>query len=380
MTNVTGLAQHILTLEPAQNAARLCLYHFLKNMCDPQEPVTRSLLVSFYSRALAFAHWQVNKAQLFSETRYCLTHCAETHPTEDDKLLSELQHLWRPEDVQVVRIESQTNLVAIIERTLEAENTVAQNAAAYVPDSSAAPPIGPTGTLDQWRVLPEGEDRAIVIALTEDKGLQVTVYPPLAKIIAGELSPLCRDYTLHYGSDLLLTNGALQQLDVGSHTTARFRFGDDGCRGLLIRGYTFQKYAAMEGGSLHRHPIVFYPLKRLEQYFIHRKTDPMYVELTGILEKAADLLNQGHPEGVKFGTQALERGKLALEQIFPDDKMARLLINNLEKTLALEAADYEVVNEKRSDRSKQSQSDPEKMRTNKQKETWPLQPPPEELR
>ncbi len=376
MTNVTGLAQHILTLEPAQNAARLCFYHYLKNMCDPQEPVSCDLLVSFYSRALAFSHWQVNKSQLFTETQACMVHYAESHPAEGDGLLAVLQDLWQPDQVQVVRLESQTNLVAIIERTLEAENTAAQNAAAYVPDSASAPEQASHVPLDQWRVLPEGDDRAIVIALTEHKGLEVTVYPPLAKIVTGELTPLCRDYTLRYGPDLLLTNGALQQLDVGSHTTARFRFSEDGCRGLLIRGYTFQKYAAMEGGSLHRHPILFYPLKRLEQYFIHRKTDPMYIELTGILEKAADLLNQGHPEGVKFGTQALERGKLALEQIFPDDKMVRLLINNLEKSLALEAADYEVVNEKR----KETQSDPGRIRATKNEESWPLHPTQKELR
>jgi hypothetical protein len=50
------------------------------------------------------------------------------------------------------------------------------------------------------------------------------------------------------------------------------------------------------------------------------------------------LMNHEHPEGGKFAEAALERGRLALEHIFPDDKLVRLLINNLEKTLALESA------------------------------------------
>jgi hypothetical protein len=41
------------------------------------------------------------------------------------------------------------------------------------------------------------------------------------------------------------------------------------------------------------------------------------------------------PDTFRFAHAALERGRLALEHIFPDDKLARLLINNLEKSLAL---------------------------------------------
>jgi hypothetical protein len=38
---------------------------------------------------------------------------------------------------------------------------------------------------------------------------------------------------------------------------------------------------------------------------------------------------------LKFAEAALERGRLAMEHIFPDDKLVRLLIDNLGKTLAL---------------------------------------------
>ncbi|MCM2281919.1 MAG: hypothetical protein NDI61_08755 [Bdellovibrionaceae bacterium] len=316
MMDVTGFAQHLLSQEPAKNAARLSLYHYLKNMCEAGDAVTPSLLNAFYARALTFTHWQNNKASLFAEVQATITSYADAHPEIAAQVLPELAKAWTAQDIQVVTLESQASLVAMLVRTLETE-------------------LGPT---EQFRVFPEGRETAVTIVMGQDKRLRVSHVHPLAKIHDGKLSPLCRDYTLTYGPDLLLEPGQLQQLDIGDHTAARFRFTNDGCKGSLLRGYTFQRYAVMDGGSLHRYPSLFYPLKRLEQFFIHRKSDPMYIELTGILEKASELLTQGHPEGIKFGSQALERGKLAFENIFPDDKLVRLLINNLEKTLALEAA------------------------------------------
>jgi hypothetical protein len=167
--------------------------------------------------------------------------------------------------------------------------------------------------------------------------LKVTVFPPLAKLVNGELSPLHGELTTSYDHDLQLAPKAVQQLDVGAHTIARFQIGEQGCSGNLIRGYTFQRYAAMDGGRLHKYPMVFYAVKRLEQFFINRATDPMYIELTQLLEKASELLAQNHPEAEKYARASLERGQLALEQIFTDDKFVQLLINNLENSLALKA-------------------------------------------
>ncbi len=316
MLNVTGLAQHLLNLEPAKNPARLSFYHFLKNLCEAGDPVISTTLNTFYARALTFSHWQEHKAALFEEVSAALASYVAAHPESAESTLPELAHSWKPDDLQIVALESQKNLIAMLERAFESE-------------------LPPT---EQFRIFPEGADKAVAVVLGQDRRLRVTLFHPIVRIHEGRLSPLCTDYTLTYGPDLLLEPGHLQQIDVGGHTAARFRFTNDGCKGILLRGYTFQRYAAMDGGSLHRYPILFYPLKRIEQFFINRKSDPMYIELTGILEKASELLSQGHPEGIKFGSQALERGKLALENIFPDDKLVRLLINNLEKTLALEAA------------------------------------------
>lgn len=310
MAHVTALAKHILTLEPDKDAARLCFYHYLKNLCESSEPVNVELINRFFCRALTFTHWQENSARLFQETMATLAHFQESTRQE-----LPLQGVLDSDTLQAVPVGSLRNLERAIQRNLE----------------RASSPF------DQFRVLPEGEDRVVAITLQGDRSLRITVYPKVLAILEGELVPLCHDFTLFYSPSLQLHPGFIQQLEVGPHTSARFYMGPQGITGTISRGYTFQKYSAMDGGGLHQHPVLFYPLKRLEQFFVNRKTDPMYIELTGLLEKALDLLNGDHPDAFKFASAALERGRLALEHIFPDDKLARLLINNLEKSLALAA-------------------------------------------
>lgn len=311
MAHVTALAQHILNLQPDKDAARLSLYHYLKNLCEATEPVNSELMNRFFCRALTFAHWQQEKSHLFHETAAVLQHFQDTQG-----VLLPLNEMFRADDVQVVPIESIRNLDLVINRYLE---------------RSASP-------YDQYRTINEGEDRINAIILQGDRSLRVTVFPKVLAIREGELLPLTLDYTLFYSPELQLHPMMIHQVEVGPHTSARFQMRPDGIHGTIVRGYTFQRYATMDGGGLHRYPVLFYPLKRLEQFFVNRKSDPMYVELTNLLEKALELTSAAHPEALKFAEAALERGKLALEHIFPDDKLVRLLINNLEKTLALELA------------------------------------------
>jgi hypothetical protein len=314
MSHVTALAQHILTLEPDKDAARLCLYHYLKNLCEPQEPVNSELINRFFCRALTFTYWQQHKLQLFHEVSALLHHFSDTR-----QISLPLTDVLVAEQIQVLPAETLRTLELVVARSVE---------------RSASP-------FDQVRVLPEGDEKIVTLILQGDRSLRVTVYPKVLAIRDGELVPLCQDFTLFYTGDLQLHPMMIHQIEVGPHTAARFYTGENGVSGTITRGYTFQKYSAMEGGPLQKFPVLFYPLKRLEQFFVNRKTDPMYIELTGLLEKALDLMNAGHPEASTFGRAAMERGRLALEHIFPDDKLVRLLINNLEKTLALESARQE---------------------------------------
>ncbi len=306
---VSTLAQHIFSLDPTKDAARLALYNYLVYLCEPNEPLSTDLLNRFYRRALTFPHWQENKKQLFAEVEMLLQHFQQTHdmPFDFSQVLSAQQ-------IQVLGLETQTNLLDLINRF------VAQQVSA----------------VDQFKVIPEGQDSALSIVLLADQSLVVNVFPRWASIVSGELAPLTTDFSLVYTPSLTLNPQLSHQLEVGGFTTARFRLEQQRCAGVMVRGYTFQKQTLMQSEPLQKFPMLFYPLKRLEQNFVNRKTEPMYVELTAALEKACDLLASGHPDARKFGQAAFERGRLALEHIFPDDRLVRLLIDNLGKTLALD--------------------------------------------
>jgi hypothetical protein len=322
MAHVSALAQHIFTLEPDKDAARLSLYQYLKNCCDATELVNAPLINRFYLRALGFTHWQQNKTALFNETESILHHFQDSAGA-----VLPLSGLMRASDLQVIAVENLRNLEVIVQKHLEKTLT----------------------PYDRVRVLREGPDsnsgsgtgssassRVVAITLHGDRSLKITTYPRALLLVEGELAPLHNEHSLFYSNDLSLSPMMIQQIEVGTHASARFHTGVEGLRGSFVRGYTFQKFGSIDGGGLNRYPLLFYPLKRLEQFFVDRKTDPMYLELTSTLEKALELLGAGvTPDTYRFAHAALERGRLALEHIFPDDKFARLLINNLEKSLAL---------------------------------------------
>lgn len=310
MTHVTALAQHILALQPDKDAARLSFYHFLKNLCEATDYVNANLINRFYSRALSFTHWQENKAQLFQEVSSILYHFQDTHGVQ-----LPLQKMLTADTLQVLSAESIEIMEMAVSRYLE---------------RISAPE-------EQFRTFREGKDRIVAVILQDDRSLKIIVYPNVFAIKDGDLIPLNQDFSLEYTADLLLKPTQAHQLEIGPHVAARFSTGAEGICGTLVRGYTFQRYATMDGGPLTKHPFLFYPLKRVEQFFVYRKSDQMYLELTDLLEKALELINNRHPEAVKFAQAALERGRLALQHIYSDDKVIHLLINNLEKTLTLES-------------------------------------------
>jgi hypothetical protein len=309
MAHVAALSQHIFSLEPDKDAARLCFYQYLKNLCDATEQINTELVNRFYLRSLGFAHWQSSKSHLFTETEMLLQHFQDSTGQQ----LS-LQGLLRANDFQVIPVENLRNLEVVVQKSLEANLT----------------------PYDRTRVLREGDSRVVSITLQGNRSLKITTYPRALILREGELQPLHSELSLYYTSDLQLHPMMIQQIEVGAHASARFHVGVEGLRGNFVRGYTYQKFGSIDGGGLNRYPLLFYPLKRLEQFFVDRKSDPMYLELVSGLEKALDMLGPGAPhDAYVFAQAALERGRLALEHIFPDDKFVRLLITNLEKTLAL---------------------------------------------
>lgn len=311
MISVRHLAEHISHIQPRDSHERLAFYHFLVNHCEAHMPVDESVINSFTQRVLSHKHWQSHRESLSRELEYCLQSYTQAHPIELDR-----NKVTLPRDFQVVNIESVENMQAILERHLSSKKQANQ----------------------KLRIMPQGlgkssgtwEERFLCLILNDDNSLEVSSYAPWALVDGTQLVPLETDLRLYYTPQMQLDPERIQCLEVDSHLIARFRWGNDGCTGKLLRGYTFQQVASFDGGPLNKFPTLFFPLKRMEQSYINRQTDPMYIELIQVLEKAVDLIRSQHGQSQSFAKAAYERGKLALEQIFPDDKLVRLLVNSLE--------------------------------------------------
>jgi hypothetical protein len=322
MIRAESLSNHIQALiKPEfENQSQLALMNFLKFLCDADTIVDATLLHRFYYRALTFSFWQENLSQLLNDTKVALRLYCDQNGTDFDfgSLINE-SHL------QVVAMPKPHNFTMLVSRFLESELT----------------------GLDQYRVFSERDGRAVGVIQTVDQTIRVIAFPAWGALIEGELTPLCSEFALSYTTDLNLLPDFAHQLEIAPHMHARFRIQTPGqapaqaaasetLNGIVTRGATFQPYLTFSNTSILREAHLFYPLKRLEQFFVDRKTDPVYVEMTASLDKATELLLSRHPEGRKYAAAVLDRSRLAIEQIFPDDKTLHVQVQNLERALTLE--------------------------------------------
>jgi hypothetical protein len=304
MDTVLQLARHILRFQPNKDAARLCFYHFLIHHCEATDKITPELIDKFNRFVLSFDHWRKNRQTLVQEVQYLLHHFAETYQLNLGFKAMTMADRW-----QVIQIENPIDCLKILEKKY-------------------------SNTGVKTRLVPAGPQSFALIELREDQGLTVThLNNQMIINNRGDLEPLNGFMKIHYTSELNLEFQVVQYVEVAPSVVARFMILGEGLHGHLIRGYVFQKADEFKGGAVNQYPQIYYAIKRFEQFYIDRKSDPMYQELTQILEKAVELTNMRHPEAIAFAEAALERGELALENIFPGDNMIRLLTQTLRSSI-----------------------------------------------
>jgi hypothetical protein len=298
------LAKFLLTLDPGKEPARMAFYHYLIHQGRLETPLQSQLISRFVEFALLHEHWQNHSSELQSELESSLQRFAETYRVRFD-----WKNIIWPMNNQVISIRDPRQTELLIRASLK----------------------GHTSEEDMPKFFRTRDGEVAVVTLRED-GVKVQVYPNLARLHEGQLIPMVSQ-SLSYDRTLALTRGDLQVVQTEKHCYALFRVMERGCEGRLCRGYTLQSVLTFDGGDINRYPALFYPIKRLEQFFIHRKSDPMYVELVRALEKSVELLKEGHPEAQRFASASYERGKLAFHEIFPDDKLLGIALNSLEALL-----------------------------------------------
>ena len=312
--SVKFYAQQIYTLDASKDAARLALLNFLINFYEPNAKLDAKLFENFYQQALGFSFWQENWAHLTTQVKFCATQIAKK--TRSAQIPME----WlNGELLQPVRIQNPQNLTSLIYKYLEKT-------------------LNPAS---QFKIIKSEEDYWLAVILDETQKLSVKIFGDTFILSDAELIPASRDFQISYNSELLLTENFYQHIPIGPHTSARFRMTERGVVGRILRGYTFQKFDDINGGTIAQYASVFYPFKKFEQLYINLKTDPFYNEMIAALEQSTELLQKSDlnlnrsSRAIAQAENSLQKAKQASEAIFPNDKMLSLLISNLEKTLAL---------------------------------------------
>lgn len=306
MPKVSQLLKFVSDMNPQNTPTRLSFFNFLRGFAHPDEELNKDLMEQFFNYCMDYPHWAANKSQLGQEIRFLLDNFNGFYLQKFD-----LSPIRFPETVQIIEIEKQHDLH----------------------DALGCFVAQLCGENDKYRLLNDQNKRMIAIILRENKSIEVRVYDKKFTIRNGQLEPLRKDLALFYNANLELSDQHIQRIEVAPYITAQFTVSGSNVTGNLIRGYVFQKLQELKGEPLKEQTRLLFAIKRLEQFFIDRQTDPYYNEMITQLERTCALLQQGDEEAVGWATLLLNQAETALENIFIGDKLLHLLVRDLKNAM-----------------------------------------------
>lgn len=305
MLKVGQLIRFVAGLNPQNTPAKLSFYNFLRGFPHPDEELTPELIDLFFIYCMDYPHWASNKNQLSNEVQYLLENFNSFYQQNFD-----LSKIRFPQSMQLLEIERPADLEDVLTIYLKRQY----------------------GEQEKFRLINDQNKRMIAVVLHEDKSLAVRVYDKKFTIRDGHLEPLRKDLALYYNEHLELSPDHKQKIEVAPYIVAEFRVKNDKVDGCLLRGYVYQKLIEFKGESLKEQTRLLFPIKRLEQFFVDRRTDPYYQDLTSQLERTLALIQQGDQEALKWSTILLTQAETALENVFTGDKLLTLLVRDLRHT------------------------------------------------
>lgn len=305
MLKVGQLIRFVAGLNPQNTPAKLSFYNFLRGFPNPEEALTAELIELFFIYCMDYPHWAANKNQLGNEVQYLLENFNSFYQQNFD-----LSQIRFPQTMQLLEIERLNDLEDVLMIYLKRQYS--EN--------------------DKIRLINDQNKRMIAIILHEDKNLSVRIYDKKFTIRDGHLEPLRKDLALYYTANLELSPDHKHKIEVAPYIISEFRVKNDKVYGALLRGYVYQKLLEFKGESLKEQTRLLYPIKRIEQFFIDRRTDPYYQDLISQLERTLALIQQGDREALNWSSTVLTQAETALENVFTGDKLLSLLVRDLRHT------------------------------------------------
>jgi hypothetical protein len=302
MVRTEAFVKYLLSNTPQSNAARLSLYHYLKNLTPLQDALRPEVFFEFFSVALTHGFWRKNRELLSEEVLLRL----EDFSKNEDLGFSLNKIKWA-RDLQILKIERKSELKLVLERYLQE----------FLPKDCDV------------RILPLASGKTIALVVDPHNKLTVHQFDSWVIVDQGRLLPLKRNLSLRYNQSLEIADKYPQMLAAEPNSIFRFFHQQGLITGYLVRGYTFQKALPFTKQPVNKAPELFYALKSLERHYIDLRSDPFYQEVIDLLENSCRLLQINHPNSENLAKLALEKGLHALKNVFPDDKVLLLLVKDL---------------------------------------------------
>jgi hypothetical protein len=296
----------LFDLKPQTTPALLSFYNYIRTYTDLDGPFLPETVSSFYIKALSFEHWQLNAIEL---SQMCSS--AIFRFIGADINAKAWANLRKPEQFQILKIQNTKDQLEMIKQYLHSEN----------PKTSS-------------QIFCDKNNIAHAVLVLANGNIQVRSFDDHAYVQNGRIIPLIQDRKLEYSKNLDLLQNVRQQISISTHVTANFTVTTEMIIGSYIRGYSLQSFQKIDLYGFHQDSNILYALKKIERFFIDRASEPLYVELVQVLEQTLDFLKRGTNGSHELGKKAYVRGQNALENIFVDDKMLEILLNEIDTYIA----------------------------------------------
>ena len=312
MIKIGQLLKFLHEINPQTTPTRLALYNYLKVFHDLDEPLDPVVFQKFFKLCLDDPHWLRNKSHLGHETRILLKNFNDFFQGRFD-----INNVHFPENTQVFEIENYQDFF----------------------DAASAYAKSLTNDKEHFRIINDQNKRLLVIILRQDHSVEVRPIDRKFTLRKGNFEPLRNEFVLFYTPELELSPNHIHSFEIAANMVTQFEVQGDRLFGIISRGYVFQKFQSFEGEKLHEISRLFWPIKRIEQFFVERSSDTFYSEITEKLEKIKMYWPMKDTQWVQVLPVLLNQADMALEHIYIGDSRLDTLIKEVKRITAIETSE-----------------------------------------
>lgn len=312
MLKVAYLIKFLTEINPHTSPVRLALYNYLKAFHSPEEELKDSLINEFFYQCLEYSHWYSNRGHFSHEMQILLKNFNDFYQNHFD-----LSQINFPDSIQIIEIESPKAVEETLSRYIRAQ---------YLKEV-------------KFKLYAE-QKKWLAFVLKDGSGIDVLQLDRKFTIRNGILEPLRTQLKISFDSAMDVDSQFVHNIEVSPHHLIRFTVKNGLISGVLTRGYMFQKSLDIQNAKLHDVPKLFWPIKRIEQFFVSRATDPFYGDLIKKLEDITlGFWEKNSESWQNYITILLSQSESALENVYIGDKRLDDLIRKVRHLLVSEKSE-----------------------------------------